>query len=213
MSGWPAEMRATVAVALTSRFPIVLWLGAEELFLVYNDTYIPMLGDKHPAALGQPGRRVWWDVWDPIGPMLAGVVATGRATWSDDLRLALVTAGQRQERYFTFSYGPVVAAAGDRRVLRRDRDDRSGSRGATTPDTEHRSGGADGNARRRGRGGRDGTGMQRRSSRTYHSSPCTSGATSTRSPARGDGRVAGLLPASLADLLGSKSVTHIHVCH
>ena len=58
MSGWPAEMRATVAVALTSRFPIVLWLGAEELFLVYNDTYIPMLGDKHPAALGQPGRRV-----------------------------------------------------------------------------------------------------------------------------------------------------------
>ena len=113
MSTWPAEVRATVAVALTSRFPIVLWLGAEELFLVYNDTYIPMLGDKHPAALGQPGLRVWWDIWDLIGPMLAGVVATGRATWSDDLRLALVIAGQRQERYFTFSYGPIVAAAGE----------------------------------------------------------------------------------------------------
>jgi len=113
MSDWPAEVRATVAVALTSRFPIVLWLGTEDLFLVYNDTYIPMLGDKHPAALGKPGRDVWWDIWDPIGPMLAGVVASGRATWSDDLRLALATAGQRQERYFTFSYGPILASAGD----------------------------------------------------------------------------------------------------
>ena len=113
LSGWPPEVRATVAVALTSRFPIVLWLGAEDLFLVYNDTYIPMLGDKHPDALGQPGRQVWWDIWDPIGPMLAGVVATGRATWSDDLRLALVTAGELEERYFTFSYSPIVASAGD----------------------------------------------------------------------------------------------------
>ena len=113
LSDWPAEVRATVAVALTSRFPIVLWLGTEDLFLVYNDTYIPMLGDKHPAALGQPGRQVWWDIWDPIGPMLAGVVASGRATWSDDLRLALLAAGQRQERYFTFSYGPIFTGAGD----------------------------------------------------------------------------------------------------
>ena len=113
LSGWPAEIRATVAVALTSRFPIVLWLGAEDLFLVYNDTYIPVLGDKHPAALGRPGREVWWDIWDPIGPMLEGVVATGQATWSDDLMLALVTEGQRNERYFTFSYGPIVAATGD----------------------------------------------------------------------------------------------------
>jgi hypothetical protein len=92
LSGWPTEIRATVAVALTSQFPIVLWLGAEDLFLVYNDGYIPMLGDRHPAALGQPGRQVWWDIWDTVGPMLAGVVDTGRATWSDDLRLELVSA-------------------------------------------------------------------------------------------------------------------------
>jgi signal transduction histidine kinase/CheY-like chemotaxis protein len=114
LSGWPPEVRSTVAVALTSQFPIVLWLGAEDLFLVYNDGYIPLLGDRHPEALGRSGREVWWDIWDPIGPMLGGVVTTGRATWSDDLRLlVLVTSGERQERYFTFSYGPIVATAGD----------------------------------------------------------------------------------------------------
>jgi len=34
---WSAEVRSAVAVVLTSRFPIALWLGAEDLFLVYND--------------------------------------------------------------------------------------------------------------------------------------------------------------------------------
>ncbi len=110
---WPAEFRAAVATALTSRFPIVLWLGPQDLFLVYNDAYIPALADKHPAALGRPGREVWWDIWDSIGPMLAGVLATGEATWSRDLLLSMVIEGRRQDRYFTFTYGPMIAESGD----------------------------------------------------------------------------------------------------
>ena len=111
-SDWPVELRSMVAVALTSRFPIVLWLGRQDLYLVYNDAYIPVLGDKHPAALGRPGRQVWWDIWEPIGPMLSGVINSGEATWSDDLMLALVTEGWAQERYFTFSYSPIILASG-----------------------------------------------------------------------------------------------------
>ncbi|MEY8018256.1 SpoIIE family protein phosphatase [Mycobacterium servetii] len=109
---WPAEMRAAVATTLTSRFPLVLWLGTDDLFLVYNEAYIEILGDKHPAALGQPGRDVWWDIWDSIGSMLAGVVASGEATWSRDLMLPMVTAGRREERYFSFTYSPLISAEG-----------------------------------------------------------------------------------------------------
>ncbi len=57
-AAWPPEWRSAVAVALTSRFPIVLWLGPQ-LHLVYNDSYIPPLDRKHPDALGAPGREVW----------------------------------------------------------------------------------------------------------------------------------------------------------
>lgn len=110
--GWPTEMRAAVATTLASRFPLVLWLGTEDLFVVYNDAYIEILGDKHPAALGQPGRDVWWDIWDSIGSMLAGVVASGEATWSRDLMLAMVTAGRRVERFFTFTYSPMIGTDG-----------------------------------------------------------------------------------------------------
>ncbi|MGH3634558.1 MAG: ATP-binding protein, partial [Mycobacterium sp.] len=110
---WPAEMRGAVASALTSRFPIVLWFGAEDLFLVYNDGYIPMLGDKHPAALGQRARYVWWDIWESIHPMLAGVIASGEATWSADLMLPIMTGDRRRERYFTFTYSPLLDISGD----------------------------------------------------------------------------------------------------
>ncbi|WP_375486699.1 SpoIIE family protein phosphatase [uncultured Mycobacterium sp.] len=105
---WPVELRTTVATTLTSRFPIVLWLGPQDLFLVYNDAYVPIFGDRHPASLGRRGREVWWDIWDQIGPMLDSVVTTGQATWSDDLLLPIVTGGRRQERRFTFSYGPLL---------------------------------------------------------------------------------------------------------
>jgi signal transduction histidine kinase/FixJ family two-component response regulator len=110
---WPAEFRAAVVTALTSRFPIVLWLGTQDLFLVYNDAYISALADKHPSALGRPGREVWWDIWEPIGPMLASVIATGKATWSDDLLLTMVVEGRRLDRYFTFTYGPLIGDGGD----------------------------------------------------------------------------------------------------
>lgn len=108
---WPAEMRAAVATTLASRFPLVLWLDTADLFVVYNDAYIEILGDK-PDSLAQPGRVVWWDIWDSIGPMLAGVIATGEATWSRDLMLPMVTAGRRVERFFTFTYSPLMGADG-----------------------------------------------------------------------------------------------------
>lgn len=108
---WPGEMRAAVATTLASRFPLVLWLDTADLFVVYNDAYTEILGDKLDS-FGQPGRVVWWDIWDSIGPMLAGVIATGEATWSRDLMLPMVTAGRRVERFFTFTYSPLMGADG-----------------------------------------------------------------------------------------------------
>jgi signal transduction histidine kinase/CheY-like chemotaxis protein len=109
---WSAEVRSAVVVTLTSRFPIVLWLGAEDLFLIYNDAYAQILADRHPEALGQRGQYAWWDIWQPISPMLTSVIASGEATWSRDLMLPIVTAGRRRERYFTFTYSPLIGDDG-----------------------------------------------------------------------------------------------------
>ncbi len=40
-----------MSVCLNSRFPMLIWWGPR-LAMLYNDGYVPMLGDKHPASLG-----------------------------------------------------------------------------------------------------------------------------------------------------------------
>jgi signal transduction histidine kinase/DNA-binding NarL/FixJ family response regulator len=109
---WPTEVRSAVALVLTSRFPIVLWLDTEDLFLVYNDAYLQILDDRHPEALGQRGKYAWWDVWQPVRPLISSVIATGEATWSYDMMLPMMTAGRRRERYFTFTYSPLIGDDG-----------------------------------------------------------------------------------------------------
>ena len=111
LASWPLELRTVVATSLVSRFPVVLFIG-EDLSLIYNDGYVPMLGEKHPEALGAPGSVVWSEVWDVVGPMLESVARTGVATWSDDLMLMLASSGRPEERYFTFTYSPIIAARG-----------------------------------------------------------------------------------------------------
>ena len=103
---WPQSLRTATGICLNSRFPMVIWWGPE-LVKIYNDGYVPMLGDKHPRSLGSPGREVWPEIWDVIGPMLEGVLREGRATWSQDQQLIMVRSGFEEETYFTFSYSPI----------------------------------------------------------------------------------------------------------
>src|SRR4051794_10741580 len=111
LASWPPELRTAVDICLSSRFPILLWWGPD-LVKIYNDDYARILGAKHPAALGRPGREVWPEIWDIIGPMLEGVLARGEATWSDDQLLLLARRGYEEECYFTFSYSPIHATGG-----------------------------------------------------------------------------------------------------
>ena len=82
-----------------------------DLRYFYNDAYLPLLGSKHPA-LEKPGAKVWSEIWDIIGPMLASVVASGQATWSEDLLLPMNRHGYWEETYWTYSYSPLHDDAG-----------------------------------------------------------------------------------------------------
>jgi PAS domain S-box-containing protein len=109
---WPQSLRTSASICLASRFPIVLYWGPE-LVVLYNDAYSQILGSKHPWALGQTCRVCWAEIWDTIGPMLAGVLTTGEATWSDDLLLLLQRYEYPEECYFSFSFSPVRVESGE----------------------------------------------------------------------------------------------------
>src|SRR5215510_12282825 len=109
---WPQSLRTSVSTCLNCAFPIVLWWGPE-LAILYNDEYKQILGpEKHPSALGEPGARVWAEIWDIIGPMLRGVVDRAEPTRSRDLLLSIDREGYLEEAYFSFSYSPIHAEEG-----------------------------------------------------------------------------------------------------
>jgi PAS domain S-box-containing protein len=108
---WPQSIKTAVSICLNARVPIALWLGPE-LRLLYNDTYIPFLGEtKHPAILGAPGREAWAEIWATIAPMHEEVAA-GRATSVEDVQLFFARRLPREEVYVSWGYSPILAPDG-----------------------------------------------------------------------------------------------------
>ena len=103
---WPLSLQVSAGICVSSRFDLIVWWGPD-LVMLYNDSYRRTLGRKHPDALGRPGREVYPEIWDVIGPMLEHVMATGEATWSANLLLLLERDGYPEETYHTFSYTPI----------------------------------------------------------------------------------------------------------
>ncbi len=105
LEDWPISLRSVVRLMLNSKFPMFLAWG-EELSFVYNDAYAPILGTKHPQAMGQPFAKIWSEIWDEIRPLVDHALA-GEATWLEDLPLTMNRHGYDEETYFTFSYSPL----------------------------------------------------------------------------------------------------------
>ena len=107
VESWPDTLLTTVNTMLATRHPMFLWWGPE-LIQFYNDGYRPSLGsDKHPKALGQPGRECWPEIWSIIGPQIDGVMARGESTWHEDQLVPIYRDGVLEDVWWTYSYSPV----------------------------------------------------------------------------------------------------------
>ncbi|MEG4959734.1 MULTISPECIES: ATP-binding protein [unclassified Microcoleus] len=104
---WPQSLKTGIRIILGSRYPMFVWWG-QQMTKFYNDAYIPMLGKRHPQALGQPASRVWAEIWDTLGPQAEAVLNQGQSTWNQELLLVMERNGYTEETYFTFSYSPVA---------------------------------------------------------------------------------------------------------
>jgi signal transduction histidine kinase len=106
IESWPQALRSTVDTMLASAFAsIVLW--GPELIQVYNDAYVPIIGVKHPAALGHGNREIWPEVWDINGPIFERVLAGETITREDALYRLARRDGGTEDVYLTLSFSPV----------------------------------------------------------------------------------------------------------
>jgi PAS domain S-box-containing protein len=109
---WPQSLRTAVSILINSQFPMFVWWGPQ-LITIYNDAYRIIAGEKHPAALGEPGPKVWAEIWDVVGPLAGRVMQKGESNWAEDQILFINRHGYTEESYFTFSYSPVMIESGE----------------------------------------------------------------------------------------------------
>jgi PAS domain S-box-containing protein len=109
---WPQSLRTTLGIMLHSAFPMFLFWG-KELTCFYNDAFRPSLGidGKHPA-IGKKGEEVWHEIWDLVGPMILGVMETGKPVYMEDQLIGFYRNGQMEDIYWTFSYSPAYGDNG-----------------------------------------------------------------------------------------------------
>ena len=104
---WSQSLKTSIRIILGSRYPMFVWWG-QPMTNFYNDAYAPMLGQRHPQALGQSAFDVWEDVWEVVEPQAQAVLNQGKSSWNEDLLLIIERNGYPEETYFTFSYSPVM---------------------------------------------------------------------------------------------------------
>jgi signal transduction histidine kinase len=111
VESWPQSLRTSVGILLTSGYPMYIPWGPEYTQL-YNDAFRPILGAKHPAALGGSARETWAEIWDFIRPLFEAVMHAGETITRMDQQLFIDRGGYLEEVYFDFSYSPVREEAG-----------------------------------------------------------------------------------------------------
>jgi two-component sensor histidine kinase len=102
---WPQSLRTATAMMLNTQQPMFIAWGPELAF-TYNDAYAPILGARHPSALGGRFEEIWADIWHDLEPLAARALA-GEAVWQEDLLLLMHRHGFEEETYFTFTYSPL----------------------------------------------------------------------------------------------------------
>jgi len=105
ISGWSQSLRMMVNFLLANRFPLLLWWGPEYVS-IYNDAYRPILGTKHPRAMGLPVRECWSEIWHILQPLIDTPFNGGPATWMEDIALEIKRHGFVEETHFTIAYSP-----------------------------------------------------------------------------------------------------------
>ncbi|MFG6207528.1 GAF domain-containing hybrid sensor histidine kinase/response regulator [Pseudomonas retamae] len=107
---WPDVLKTTVSLCLASHFPqAIIW--GPELITLYNDAFVPILGDK-PDALGRPFSDIWKEAWSEISP-IADAAYAGRATYIENFALTIERGRGPEQAYFTFCYSPIRDSLGN----------------------------------------------------------------------------------------------------
>jgi PAS domain S-box-containing protein len=102
---WPQSLRSIVGLIFASGKPMfVVWGPSREL--LYNDAYVPLLGSKHPSALGQPYFSVWPSAQNELSPLFDRLFGS-TVVDLDDISITFDREEGAPDAHFALSYTPI----------------------------------------------------------------------------------------------------------
>lgn len=110
VENWPQSLRTSVSLCLSSTFPILIAWGPETI-QIYNDSYRPICGAKHPESMGQNFRICWETALPVVGDKFTRG-QQGEGTYITDQRMFLDRYGYLEEAWMTFSFAPIRDESG-----------------------------------------------------------------------------------------------------
>jgi hypothetical protein len=106
MRTWSPQLRNTANVVMQDPRPAVLFWGADAE-MIYNEPYVALLGELHPACMGTSARICLADVWDHFEPIIARNIA-GEAVEETNTPLFIIRSGFLEETYFSLKFIPIL---------------------------------------------------------------------------------------------------------
>lgn len=111
IDAWPQSLRTTVDIMLALPGPASILWGPDRVQL-YNDAYVTIAAERHPAALGSAAAHNWSEAYQAfLGPIFERVFA-GETVSIDEHAVPLRTPDGAEERFFTATFLPVRDESG-----------------------------------------------------------------------------------------------------
>lgn len=108
IESWPQSLKTAIELMLHARQPAYVGWG-RALVTLYNDAAIPLLGTRHPEALGKPYSEVSSEPWSDIRPVIEAVLA-GEPQHVVGQRVN--QPAQSPSSWYTYSWTPLRDAKG-----------------------------------------------------------------------------------------------------
>ena len=101
---WPSELHTSVSLVLCASVPMCLLWGPTRI-LIYNDSFVPLLANQHPRALGQPLAQL---------PALSLFEEGWRGEHSvvEDRCVLTARSGKLEEMFVSYTLNPIRSAEG-----------------------------------------------------------------------------------------------------
>ena len=104
---WPQSLRTAVDMVLAMPGPATILWGPTHVQL-YNDAYVAIAQERHPALLGVPVSSGWSEVYEAVIAPLLEAARAGRATRQTGFAVTLRSPdGSSAERIFDTDWSPI----------------------------------------------------------------------------------------------------------